>query len=83
MAPVASNFVKGFREFAQFSVVLRPLDAIADTFPSLQSIVVVMELIFLIWILYQVSIIVEAIATAVKAFCMPVIVICRFMGAKV
>lgn len=83
MAPVASSFVRTFREFAHFSVVLRPLDAIADTFPSLQSIVVVMELIFLIWILYQVSIIVEAIATAVRAFCMPVIVVCRLMGAKV
>lgn len=80
--PITSLFVNGFRSCARFSFVLRPVDAVADTWPALQSVVVVVELILLMWILYQVSIIIETIATAIKTLCMPVIVVSRFLGMK-
>lgn len=82
IGPVVSLFVSGFRSCARFSFVLRPLDAVADTWPALQNIVVVLELLLLMWILYQISIIIEAIATAIKTLCMPVIIISRFLGMK-
>lgn len=79
-ARLVSHFVNASRSCARLSYILVPVDAIADAFPSLQSIVVVIELFLLLWLLYQLSILVETLAIAVKAFCMPVIMICRLMG---
>lgn len=78
--PVISQFVLMARQCARLSFVLRPLDAVIDAAPSLQNVVVVVELILLMWILYQVSIIIETVATAVKTLCMPVILISRILG---
>ncbi|ANB15977.1 hypothetical protein AWJ20_3626 [Sugiyamaella lignohabitans] len=80
LEPIISTFVELFRNCARVSFVLRPVDAVADAFPSLQNAVVVVELLLLMWLLYQLSIIVETVATAVKTFCMPVIIICRVLG---
>lgn len=80
MHPVISQFVLMARQCARLSFVLRPLDAVIDAAPSLQNVVVVVELILLMWILYQVSIIIETVATAVKTLCMPVILISRILG---
>jgi hypothetical protein len=81
--PIISSFVDLFRSWARFSFVLRPVDAVADAFPSLQNVVVIVELVLLMWILYQVSIIIETIATAVRTVCMPVIMLSRALGIKV
>uniref|UniRef100_A0A060T5Q6 ARAD1B09196p n=1 Tax=Blastobotrys adeninivorans TaxID=409370 RepID=A0A060T5Q6_BLAAD len=78
--PIYSHFVAEFRNWARLSIVLKPIDALADMAPSLQNVVVLIELFVLMWILYQVSVIVQTVATAVRTLCMPVIIICRILG---
>ncbi|CAN6635383.1 hypothetical protein TRVA0_015S00914 [Trichomonascus vanleenenianus] len=80
--PVFSNFVQAFRSYAKLSIVLKPVDAVADIAPSMQSVVVLVELLLLMWILYQVSIVIETMATFVKTLCMPVIIVSRMIGMK-
>lgn len=69
-----------FRSFARMSFILRPIDAIADTVPALEPTVVIIEMIMLMWLLYELSIVLEIITATTKRVCRPAIVLGRILG---
>lgn len=75
-----ASFCAAFRAGARMSFILRPIDAIADTVPALEPTVVIIEMIMLMWLLYEVSILLEMVTTGVKVICRPAIVLGRMVG---
>lgn len=74
------SFIDAFRAGARMSFILRPIDAIADSLPSLEPTVVIIEMIMFMWLLYEVSILLEIITAATKTVCRPAIVLGRMIG---
>lgn len=60
--------------------VLRPVDMIGERFPSAQTFVILVELVIFLWLLYELSLLIDAICMAVKAVCAPMIAIGKFMN---
>lgn len=75
-----ATFCAAFRAGARMSFILRPIDAIADTVPALEPTVIIIEMIMLMWLLYEVSILLEIVTTGVKVICRPAIVLGRLVG---
>ena len=75
-----SEFFIKLRELIRASVLLEPLDRLFDMFPDHQLLIILLELTVAMWILYQVSVIIETVALAVKSFCIPLIIVGRLFG---
>lgn len=61
-------------------IIFAPIDVISEVFPNAQTIVILVELIIFMWMLYELSLLIDAICMAVKAVCAPMIAIGRFMN---
>lgn len=61
-------------------IIFSPIDTVAEQFPSLQSIVVIVEIIIFGWILYEISLLIDALCMTVKAVCAPIIAVGKFMN---
>lgn len=68
------------RAGARKSFILRPIDAIADTVPALEPTVVIIEMVMLMWLLYELSIVLEVVTAATKTVCRPAIMVGRMLG---
>lgn len=60
--------------------IFAPIDIIGETFPGVQTVVILIELVIFLWLLYEVSRLVDALCMAVKAVCAPMIAIGKFMN---
>lgn len=73
-------FARIFRQLARMSFILRPIDALADMAPGLEATVIIMELIIMMWLLYELSIVLEVVTAVIKRVCRPAIVLGRMIG---
>ena len=80
LAKILRSFTDVFRAFARMSFILRPIDAIADSVPALEPTVVIIEMIMLMWLLYELSIVLEIITSITKRVCSPAILLGRLLG---
>ena len=61
-------------------MIFAPIDIIAENFPSLQTFVILIELAIFMWLLYELSLLIDALCMMVKAVCAPMIAMGRFMN---
>lgn len=61
-------------------IIFAPIDVISEFFPNAQVIVVLVELVIFMWMLYELSLLIDALCMAVKAVCAPMIAVGRFMN---
>lgn len=80
---VVSHINKLIKSVRIMKILFSPIDIIAEQIPSLQSTVIVLELIIFVWILYEVSLLIDALCMAVRAVCAPMIAIGKFMNRVV
>ncbi|RKP31068.1 hypothetical protein METBISCDRAFT_22740 [Metschnikowia bicuspidata] len=80
--PVAiiSSVNKLIKNIRLMQILFAPIDIIADNFSVLQTVVIILELGIFLWVLYELSIIIDALCMAVKAVCAPMIAVGRFMN---
>ncbi|CAI5757152.1 unnamed protein product [Candida verbasci] len=77
---VASNLMTMIKQIQIMKMIFSPIDVIGEHFPHLQTIVIFIELLIFLWILYELSKLIDAICMMVKAFCAPMIAIGRLMN---
>lgn len=77
---IISNINKLIKSIKIMRIVFAPIDAIAAGVPSMQNVVILIELVIFIWILYELSLLIDALCMTVKAVCAPMIAIGRFMN---
>lgn len=73
-------FANALRQLARMSFILRPIDAIADMAPGLEAPVIILEMIIMMWLLYELSIVLEAVISVIKRVCQPAIMLGRLLG---
>lgn len=80
--PVAiiSNIASTIKGIKIMRILFAPIDVIGETFPNLQTVVIMVELIIFVWILYELSLLVDALCMMVKAVCAPMIAVGKFMN---
>lgn len=77
---IISNINKMIKSIKLMKIVFAPIDVIAESFPNLQTLVIMVELIIFMWILYELSLLIDALCMMVKAVCAPMIAMGRFMN---
>ncbi|EEQ35960.1 hypothetical protein EJF18_10094 [Clavispora lusitaniae] len=75
-----SNIDSLIKSIRLMRIIFAPIDVIAQNFPTLQTIVILLELVIFLWLLYELSLIIDAVCMAVKAICAPMIAIGKFMN---
>lgn len=70
------NFI---RHTSRLSVLLAPIDRIADRIPQLLPSIVILELLLLLWIVHQLSLVIEGLMTVVQIICAPVVVLTKLI----
>lgn len=79
-ATVMSSVNKLIKNIKIMRILFAPIDVIAENFPRLQTLVIVIELGIFIWILYELSLLIDALCMAIKAICAPMIAVGKFMN---
>lgn len=77
---IMSNINKLIKHIKIMKIVFAPIDLIAEYFPRMQTIVILLELVIFVWILYELSLLIDALCMAIKAVCAPMIAIGKFMN---
>lgn len=77
---VMSSVNKLIKNIKIMRILFAPIDVIAENFPRLQTLVIIIELGLFIWILYELSLLIDALCMAVKAVCAPMIAVGKFMN---
>ncbi|KAG5420577.1 hypothetical protein I9W82_002458 [Candida metapsilosis] len=75
-----SNLLDLIKRIHIMQLIFTPIDFIAENFPQLQTLIIVLELVLFVWILYELSRLVDALCMMVRAFCSPLIAMGRFMN---
>ncbi|ODV78302.1 uncharacterized protein CANTADRAFT_22318 [Suhomyces tanzawaensis NRRL Y-17324] len=80
--PVAiiSNINSLIKNIKLMKIIFAPIDVIGESFPNLQTVVILIELVIFMWILYELSLLIDALCMMVKAVCAPMIAMGRFMN---
>ncbi|CUM55430.1 uncharacterized protein AC631_03238 [Debaryomyces fabryi] len=80
--PVAiiSNLNTLIKNIKIMRIIFAPIDIIAMNFPNLQTLVIMIELVIFLWLLYELSLLIDALCMMVKAVCAPMIAMGRFMN---
>ncbi|KAL7665317.1 Uncharacterized protein ABC855_g2572 [[Candida] zeylanoides] len=77
---LVSNMAAAVKSIRVMKTLFGPIDVIGELFPSLQAAVLVVELVVFLWILYELSLLVDALCMMVKAVCAPMIAVGRLMN---
>lgn len=77
---IISNINQLIKSIKIMKIVFAPIDVIAENFPSTQTFVILLELLIFVWMLYELSLLIDALCMAVKAVCAPMIAVGRFMN---
>lgn len=77
---IISNLNALLKTIKVMKIIFAPIDIIAENFPSTQTFVILTELAIFIWILYELSLLIDALCLAVRAVCAPMIAVGRFMN---
>ncbi|EAZ62919.2 predicted protein [Scheffersomyces stipitis CBS 6054] len=77
---IISNINALIKSIKIMKILFAPIDVVSEYFPNLQTIVILVELVIFVWILYEVSLLIDALCMMVKAVCAPMIAMGRFMN---
>lgn len=77
---IVSNINSLLKHIKLLRMIFAPIDIIAENFPSLQTFVILIELAIFMWLLYELSLLIDALCMMVKAVCAPMIAMGRFMN---
>lgn len=77
---VISTWMNLIKRVQIMKMIFAPIDIIGEFIPGLQGLVVVIELLLFIWILYELSRLVNAICMMITAVCAPMIAVGKFMN---
>ncbi|KAI5962308.1 uncharacterized protein KGF55_003384 [Candida pseudojiufengensis] len=77
---IVSSLISLIKKIQVIKLIFQPIDIIGEFFPNLQTIVIIIELLLFIWILFELSRLIDALCMMVKAFCAPMIAVGRFMN---
>lgn len=77
---IVSNINSLIKSVKIMKIIFAPIDIIGESFPSLQTLVILLELVIFMWILYELSLLIDALCMMVKALCAPMIAMGRFMN---
>lgn len=77
---IISNINKLIKHIKIMRIIFAPIDVVAENFPQVQTFVIFIELFIFMWILYELSLLIDALCMAVKAVCAPMIAIGKFMN---
>lgn len=75
-----SPLIGYIRMLSSLSVVLEPFERLIEMFPDHKLLIIALELMIAMWVLYQLSIVIETVALAVRALCIPLIIVGRVFG---
>lgn len=79
--PQFSSFITGLiHKIKLLRSLFAPIDVVAERFPAVQTFVIFFELFVFFWLLYEVSLLIEAICMIVRTFCAPMIAFGRLMN---
>lgn len=77
---IISNVGKLIKSIRLMQIIFAPIDIIQEKFPSLQTAVILIELVIFVWLLYELSLLIDALCMAVRAVCAPMIAVGKFMN---
>ncbi|KAI5954550.1 hypothetical protein KGF54_002325 [Candida jiufengensis] len=77
---IVSSLITMIKKIQIMKLIFQPIDIIGEFFPNLQTIVIIIELVLFVWILFELSRLIDALCMMVKAFCAPMIAVGRFMN---
>lgn len=77
---IISNINQLIKSIKIMKIIFAPIDIISESFPNLQTVVIMIELCIFMWILYELSLLIDALCMMVKAVCAPMIAMGRFMN---
>ncbi|KAI3405409.2 hypothetical protein KGF56_001805 [Candida oxycetoniae] len=77
---VISNLITMLKKFQIMRIIFSPIDVFGDFFPNLQMVVLIVELLLFMWILFELSRLIDALCIMIKAICAPMIAVGRFMN---
>ncbi|KAM9905012.1 hypothetical protein OXX79_002411 [Metschnikowia pulcherrima] len=77
---IVSNINKLIKNIRIMRIIFSPIDVVAENFPRIQTFVIFIELFIFMWLLYELSLLIDALCMAVKAICAPMIAIGKFMN---
>ncbi|QBM88258.1 hypothetical protein METSCH_C02240 [Metschnikowia aff. pulcherrima] len=77
---IVSNINKLIKNIRIMRIIFSPIDVVAENFPRIQTFVIFIELFIFMWLLYELSLLIDALCMAVKAVCAPMIAIGKFMN---
>lgn len=79
-AGIISNVNSLIKSIRLMQIIFAPIDIIQAKFPSLQTAVILIELVIFVWLLYELSLLIDALCMAVRAVCAPMIAVGKFMN---
>lgn len=68
------------KRFKIMRLLFSPIDVVGEAFPRLQSLVIVIELFVFCYMLYQLSLLIDAFCMTLKALCAPIIAIGKVLN---
>lgn len=77
---IMSNVNKLIKNIRIMRIIFAPIDIVAENFPQIQTFVIFIELFIFMWILYELSLLIDALCMAIKAVCAPMIAVGKFMN---
>lgn len=77
---IVLNLNRMIKSIRIMKILFAPIDVVAEAFPNMQTVVILVELVIFMWILYELSLLIDALCMAVKAVCAPMIAIGKFMN---
>lgn len=77
---IVLNINQLIKKIRLLKILFAPIDVISELYPSTQTIVVLLELGIFMWMLYEVSLLIDALCMTVRAVCAPMIAIGKFMN---
>lgn len=77
---IVSTLLNLIKRIHIMQLIYTPIDFVGEHFPQLQTLIIVLELVLFVWILYELSRLVDALCMMVRAFCSPMIAVGRFMN---
>ncbi|GEQ71785.1 hypothetical protein JCM33374_g5471 [Metschnikowia sp. JCM 33374] len=77
---IISNVNKLIKSIRIMRIIFAPIDVVAENFPRIQTLVIFIELFIFVWLLYELSLLIDALCMVVKAVCAPMIAVGKFMN---
>lgn len=75
-----SNIDKLIKSIRIMQIIFAPIDMVSKTFPNLQTLVILVELVVFTWLLYELSLLIDALCMMIRAIFAPMIAIGKFVN---